>query len=181
MAKADYANARARYPSVTMGEPEWVEVFNRNEDVMWAIIGDIYDAVKTEEEKDAGIRRMGRRPARHSNSMAEVYATVFPNHYSMDPFSVAFTKLLDGRSQRQFAAKIPCNQGTISRLLSGQIDPDLVMLERVAAAAKVSPFFFVEFRAKWVARLVEEQLLNAPNMGVAAVKRVRAGRLTMDS
>lgn len=175
MAKANYERAKALYPSVNMGEHEWLAAFDRNPDIMWSIIGDVYDAVKTEEEKEAGIRRMGRRPARHPSSMADVYATVFPTVYSNDPFPEALHKLLNGRSQRAFAAKVPCNQGTVSRLLSGQIQPDIVMLERVAAAAKVAPYFFVEYRAQIIGRMVEKILLEQPNMSITAMKRVRAG------
>lgn len=176
MAKANFERAKAAYPSCSMGEQEWIAVFDRNPDIMWAIVGDIYDAVKTEQEKDAGIRRMGRRPARQATSMEEVFATVFPNQYSMDPFPTAFEKLLNGRSQRQFALKIPCNQGTISRLLSGQVQPDLIMLERIAEVAKVPAHYFVEYRALLIGQMVTRVLLEQPNMGVTAMKRVRAGR-----
>jgi hypothetical protein len=175
VAKANYERAKALYPSTAMGEAEWLQAFHRNPDIMWSIIGDVYDAVKTEEEKAAGIRRMGRRPARHGTSMEEVYATVFPTVYSSDPFPEALTKLLAGRSQRAFAAKIPCNQGTISRLLSGQLEPDIVMMERVAAAAKVAPYFFVEYRAQAIGQMVVKILMEQPNMSIQAMKRVRAG------
>ena len=175
MAKADYENAKRLYPSTSMGEKEWIGVFNRNEDIMWTIIGDVYDAVKTEEEKEAGIRRMGRRPARVATSMREVYATVFPVVYSSDPFTVAFEKLLNGRSQRAFAAKVPCNQGTISRLLSGQLTPDLTMLERIAAAGKVPPHFFLEYRAQLVGAMVTRILTEQPHMSITAMKRIRTG------
>lgn len=176
MAKADYERAKSQYPSTAMGEAEWVKVFDANPDIMWKIIGDIYDAVKTEQEKEAGIRRMGRRPARQGTSMEEVYRTIFPQQYSMEPFPVALAGLLKGRSQRQFAPKVPVNQATISRLLSGQLTPDMVMLERIALAAKVPPHYFVEYRALFVGSLITRVLTDQPNMGVSAVKRLRAAR-----
>lgn len=174
MVKADYGRAIELYPSTQMNDRGWKAAFDANEDIMWAIIGDIYDAVKTEEEKAAGIRRMGRRPARQGTSMDEVYKTIFPQQFTMDPFREAFEKLLKGRSQRQVAAKIPCDQATISRLLSGRLMPDLRMLERVADVCKVPPYFFVEYRALMVGQLVTQVLLEQPNMGVTAVKRLRA-------
>ena len=176
MAKADYERARELYPSVTMGESEWVEALDNNHDIMWAIIADVYDAVKTEEERDGGLRRLGRRPGRSSNSIAEVWDTVFPAQFSMDPFPLAFEKLLAGRSQHAFARKIPCNQGLVSRLLSGQVSPDLVLLQRVAAAAKVPPYYFVEFRSLWLGHLVTRVLEANPHLGVTAIKKVRATR-----
>lgn len=174
MAKANYDRAKELYPSVLMGEQEWLQAFHRNSDVMWAIIGDVYDAVKTEEEKAAGIRRMGRRPARHGTTMEEVYATVFPSVYCSDTFPTALTKLIAGRSQRSFASRIPCDQGTISRLLSGRLQPDVAMLERVAAAAKVPPYYFLEYRAQVIGQMVVKILTEQPHLGIAAMKRVRA-------
>lgn len=176
MVKANYARAKELYPSCGMGEAEWVAVFDAHPDIMWAIVGDIYDAVKTEQEKDAGIRRMGRRPARQADSMDEVYATVFPQQYNMDPFPMAFAQLLQGRSQRAVAQRIPCDQATISRLLSGKKIPDLAMLERIADACRVPPHYFVEYRALLIGGMVTRVLLDQPTMGVTAMKKVRGGR-----
>lgn len=174
MSKADYENAKNLYPSCGMNEADWIEAFNRNSDIMWAIVGDIYDAVKTEQEKDAGLRRMGRRPARHGSSMDEVYATVFPPRYTMDPFPLALEKLVDGRSQRQFAMRVPCDQGTLCRLLSGQAQPNLELMERIAVVAKVPAHYFVEYRALLIGNMVTRQLMEQPNIGITAIKRLRA-------
>lgn len=176
VSKADFAGVQDRYPSTKMGEKEWVEAFDRNPDMMWAIIGDVYDAVKVEQERDAGRVRIGRRPARAATSLDDVYATVFPAQYTMDPFTVALAKLMAGKSQRAFAPRIPCDQGTLSRLLSGRMVPDLIMLERISEAAKVSPYFFVEYRSMYVGQLITRVLTERPNMGVAAVKKLRASR-----
>lgn len=159
-----------------MGEAEWLAALNENDDIMWKIIGDIYDAVKTEEEKDAGIRRMGRRPARQGTSMDEVYATVFPQQYSTDPFGITFRRLMLGRSQTQVAMKIPCNQSTISKYLSGQRMPDVTTMERIAAAVKVPPHYFTEYRAMMLGQLITQILTEQPTMGITAMKRLRARR-----
>lgn len=176
IAKANYANAKNLYPSCQWGEAEWVVVFERNPEIMWAIIGDIYDAAKTEQERDAGIVRIGRRPARTGTNMDDVWQTVFPTQYSVDPFPEAFAKLINGRSQRTLARRIPCSQAAISRLLNGQSQPDLVMLERIAQACRVPPHFFVEYRAMLIGAMVTKVLTEQPNMGVTAMKRVRASR-----
>lgn len=115
---------------------------------------------------------MGRRPARKAVSLQEVYDTIFPPQHSMEPFPAAFAKLLNGRSQRSFAAKIPINQSALSRFLSGERKPDLLMLERIAAAAKVSPGYFVEYRAAYVGKLVERVLLAHPNVSIGAHRNV---------
>lgn len=176
MVRADFNKAKELYPSTQMGEAEWVEVFDRNPDIMWAIVADIYNVVKDQEDRDAGVRRVGRRPGRVASSMEDVFNTVFPQQYTTDPFPEAFRKLLGERSQRQFAMKIPCNQATVSRMLSGEVKPDLIMLERVAAAAKVNPAYFLEYRAMFIGQLVTQIFTERPHLGITAVKRVKAGR-----
>ena len=182
MAKADFEKAKILYPSTQMGEKEWVAFFNTPAGfaAMGAIIGDMYDEVKAEEEKEAGVKRMGRRPSRTA-SLAEVWETVFPAPYSMDPFPETLHKLLNGRSQRAFARKIPCNQSTLSRLLSGEWSPDITMLERIADAAKVSPAYFVEYRALFVGQLITTVLIKAPNLGITHLSRVNTGRATWEA
>lgn len=179
MAKADFAKAKELYPSTQMNEAEWLQVFDANPDVMWQILGDIYDIVKAEEEKERGIRSMGRRPARKGVSLQQLYATVFPPTYSNEPFAQALSSLMVGKSQRQFAMKVPCNQSTLSRMMSGQMQPDLLMLERIAAAAKVNPHYFMEWRAHYLGQLVTRILLERPNMSITALRNVRGARRSM--
>lgn len=180
MAKADFEKARRDFPSTQMGEPEWLAFFDTPEGSHAAgrILGDIFDAVKAEEEKAAGTHRMGRRPARTA-SLQDVYDTVFPAPYSMDPFPEAMIKLLNGRSHRQFAPKVPVHQTTMSRLMAGSLTPDLRMLERIALAAKVHPSFFVEYRAMFVGQLLTRIFISRPNMGVAAYREVKGGNNRM--
>jgi hypothetical protein len=176
VAKADFEKAKREFPSTAMGEPEWLAFFDTPEGrhAMGRIMGDIYDFVKAEEEKESGVRRMGRRPSRNG-SLQDVYDTIFPAPYSMDPFPQALEKLLAGRSHRQFAPKIPVHQTTLGRLMKGSLEPDLVMLERIAAAAKVSPSYFVEYRAHFVGQLLTRVFIERPNLGVKAFREVKMG------
>ena len=161
------------YPSTQLTEPGWLAFFDTPEGThaVGRILGDIYDAVKAEEEKEAGLQRMGRRP-RRDGSLAEVYATIFPQSYTMEPFTVALRDLLRGRSQRAFAPRVPMDQSTLSRLMAGSLQPDLVVLERIALAAKVHPGYFVEYRAQFVGKLMERIFTQQPNMGVKAFRQV---------
>lgn len=181
MAKADFEKAKREYPSTAMDEAGWMAFFDTpaGQHAMGRILGDIYDAVKAEEEKEAGIRRMGRRP-RRDGSLEDVWATVFPQPFTMDPFPTAMVKLLNGRSQRQFAPKVPVHQTTMSRLMAGTLKPDLHMLERIALAAKVHPSYFVEYRAMFVGQLMTRVFTENPNMGVSAFRQVRHGRTDGD-
>lgn len=174
MAKADFEKAKREFPSTQMGEAGWLAFFDTpaGRHAMGRILGDIYDVVKAQEEKEAGVHRMGRRPSR-TGSLQDVYDTVFPAPYSMDPFPEAMLKLLNGRSQRQFAPKVPVHQTTMSRLMKGELKPDLMMLERIAEAAKVAPAYFVEYRAMFVGQLLTRVLTDRPNMGIAAFREVK--------
>jgi transcriptional regulator with XRE-family HTH domain len=182
MAKADLEKAKQLYPSTQMGEKEWIAFFDTPAGfaAMGAIIGDIFDEVKAEEEKEAGVKRMGRRPSRTA-SLTEVWATVFPAPYSMDPFPETLAKLLNGRSQRAFAKRIPCNQSTLSRLLSGEWNPDITMLERIAEAARVSPAYFVEYRALFIGQVITKVLISSPNLGVTQMRLLRGARSEWDA
>jgi transcriptional regulator with XRE-family HTH domain len=97
-------------------------------------------------------------------------ATIFPDRYSMDPFPLAMEKLLAGRSQRAFAKKVPMHQMTLSRLMRGQYEPDLEMLERIAKAAKVTPAYFLEWRAEYISRVLSNVFRQRPNLSVAALQ-----------
>lgn len=183
MPKADFEGAKERFPSHRMAEPEWVAFFNTPAGfyAMGRIIADIYDEVKAEEDRENGVRQMGRRPNRPAVPLSEVYATVFPRPYSMDPFSVSMAKLLEGRSQRAFCRRVPIHQTTLSRFLTGSRTPDLDMLERLAAAAKVKPSYFVEWRAMYVGQLITTVLLDHPNVGIRAVNTLHSGRREWDT
>lgn len=182
MPKADLEGAKLRYPSWRMGEAEWVAFFNTSAGfhAMGRILGDIYDEVMAEEERESGMRQMGRRPNRRAVPLSEVYATVFPRPYSMDPFPVSMAKLLEGRSNRAFCQRVPINSGTLSRFMLGSRTPDLTMLERLAAAAKVKPSYFVEWRAMYVGQLIQTVLMDNPNIGISAVNTIHSARQDWD-
>ena len=174
MGKADFERAKDLYPSTTMGEAQWLAYFDTPEGqhAVGRILGDIFDAVKAEEEKAGGVHRMGRRPGR-TGSLQEVYDTVFPQIYSSEPFPVALAKLLNGRSARQIAPRVPIHQTTMSKLLRGEMQPDLQLMERIAHALKVQPAHFVEYRAMFVGQLLTQIFTDRPNMGVAAFREVK--------
>lgn len=176
MSKANFERAKELYPSVHMDDKEWLAVIDDNPDIMWKTFGDIYDVVKAEEDKERGIRSMGRRPARKGVSLDELFAVVLPPSYSNDPFPLALKNLIAARSQRQFAMKVPCNQSTLSRMLAGQMKPDLVMLERLAAAGKVHPAYFMEWRALYLGQVITQVFLLRPNMSIGTLRRFRDGR-----
>lgn len=173
MARADYASAKKRFPNIEAATSDnWVEFFDSPHGfgVLGKLMGDAYGTVKDEEERQAGTRRTGNRRAPRRASLDEVMATIFPDRYSMDPFPLAMEKLLAGRSQRAFAKKVPMHQMTLSRLMRGHYEPDLEMLERIAKAAKVTPAYFLEWRAEYISRVLANVFRQRPNLSVAALQ-----------
>jgi transcriptional regulator with XRE-family HTH domain len=184
MAKADLERARELYPSCAMGMDEWMAFFGSAAGLraMGRIIYDVYDEVVSREERENGKRRIGRRPAREATSLAKVMAVVRPEEFTNDPLPVALRKLLRGRSQRQFARRVPISQPYLNRLLSGaHTNYDLDLLESLADAAEVPPWHFAEWRARYIGQLIAETLASNPHMGITALRALRNVRRSYET
>lgn len=169
--RSDWASARARVPYASNGN--WALILEDNPEVLHRIIADAYDVVLREEERAAGVRRSGRRPKPSLVPLGDVVDKVFPQQYSHDPFPVALANLLEGHSQRAFAKRVPCHQATLSKLLNGQYEPDLPMMERIAEAAGEGPWYFLEWRAGYVGALVTDALTTSPSTAVQVIRGMR--------
>jgi transcriptional regulator with XRE-family HTH domain len=183
MAKADLDKARELFPSCGMGMDEWMSFFGTAAGLraMGRIIYDVYDEVVSREEREAGKRRIGRRPAREATSLAKVMAVVKPDEFSNDPLPVTLRRLLRGRSQTQFAAKVPISQPYLNRLLAGHHSYSLELLEALADAAEVHPWHFVEWRAQYIGELITDVLQEQPHLGITALRGLRNTRRAADT
>lgn len=174
MARADYVAAKQRFSSIEAATSDtWITFFDspRGFNILGKLMGDAYGTVKDEEERQAGARRTGAsRRAPRSASLDEVFEAIFPDRYSIEPFPVAMEKLLAGRSQRAFAKTAKVHQMTLSRLMRGQYEPDIEMLEKLAKAAKVSPAFFLEWRAQYISSVLKTVFLKKPNLSIGALQ-----------
>lgn len=169
--RADWRGARRTVPYVDADE--WADRMRENPEALLRLIADAYDFALREREAKAGVRRYGRRPKPDPVPLDEVYATAFPSQFSQLPFCGALERLMAGSSQRAFASRVPCHQATLSRLLTGRLVPDAAMMERLARAAGVQPWYFAEWRAQFVANVVETSLLSDPSMSITAIKGLR--------
>lgn len=168
-ATADWDKAKKLYPSTGDDEAAWAQVLSEQPDVMFSVIAYIVKVVKATE----GPRKTGRRPGITGLSFDETWDVLYPQRYTLEPITEALPKLMAGRSQRQIAPKVPCNQATLSRVLSGQVKPDLGLMRGLAAALKVPPTFFLEYRAMRLAEMVLSVLLSQPNMSVTLFKQLQ--------
>lgn len=178
MARADLEGARALYPSCEMGMGEWVTFFDSppGMQALGKILYDIYDEVKSAEERKAGMRRIGRRPGRAAVGLDEVMNIVLPTEFTNEPLHIALTKLIAGKSQRQFAYKVPISQAYLSRILSGERVPGLKQIEQIAVAAGVQPWYFAEWRARYLGDLIAEAMVRAPHLSITALRSLRESR-----
>lgn len=147
---------------------EWEQVLGQNPQMLWGVVADVVKAVKADE----GEKKTGRRPAARVHSIDELYAVLFPPAYTIRPFPEALNCALNGRSQRQIALYAGISQPTLSRLISGDKQPDLELIERLAAVLRVSPFWFSEYRALKLGQLLTDALLAAPALSAETVRRL---------
>jgi len=186
VAKANLGNAKELYPSCGMGLNDWLSFFNTPPGLQafGRILYDIYDEVKSQEEREAGIRRIGRRPARAAVPVDEVLGIIFPQEFSNEPMRTSLPKLMGKRSQRAFAAKVPMSQTHLSRILSGHREAgtelSIETIEGIARAAGVTPWFFPEWRAHYLGELVTQVLMESPHLAITVLKNLRTDRQRTD-
>lgn len=180
MARVNIENARRLYPSCSMGVEEWAAFFATpgGEAAFGKIIYDCVDEVKSQEEKNAGLKRIGRRPAREAMRYQEVMDLIFPQEFDNEPFREVLKKEIKNRglSQGQFAYKIPCNQSHLSRIISGEKALTIDFIERCAKVLNLRPWRFPEWRAMYLGQLVQEVLLESPHLSITLLKNTRKAR-----
>jgi hypothetical protein len=170
---ADFDNARSQFPSVKHGVDEWVRFFDDRPEVMLQILGDIYRETKAEEARESGKAPTGRRPKSINGNLDELHRMTTPQ-YSVDSFEVAVKELIGTRSLRAFAAKVPMNHHTLTRMMRGEVKLEMWRLEQIADAGKVNPAFFREYREMQLLEVIGRYFSLRPNVSIALTKRIRA-------
>lgn len=170
---ADFDNARSQFPSVKHGVDEWVRYFDDRPEVMLQILGDIYRETKAEEAREAGNAPTGRRPKSINGNLDELHRMVTPQ-YSVDPFEVAVKELIGRRSLRAFAAKVPMNHHTLTRMMRGEMKLEMWRLEQIAEAAKVQPGYFREYREMQLLEVIGRYFALRPNVSITLTKRIKS-------
>lgn len=169
---ADFDNARSQFPSVKHGVDEWVRFFDDRPEVMLQILGDIYRETKAEEARESGNAPTGRRPKSINGNLDELHRMVTPQ-YSVDCFEVAVKELIGTRSLRAFAAKVPMNHHTLTRMMRGEVKLEMWRLEQIADAGKVQPGYFREYREMQLLEVIGRYFQQRPNVSIALTKRIK--------
>lgn len=131
----------------------------------------VADVVKILQSQSSG-RVTGRRPAAQPVSWDELWATLFPRRFSVDPFPAALEELVGDEPKSAFARRVPCDQSTMSQLTKGSRTPSVQMMESLARAGGVTPAYFREWRAYRISTLLGEALAADPAASAAVVKNV---------
>lgn len=166
--KADYGHARTLFPRCAeITSEEWLRFLESEAGltVIAKLLGDAFQVVRDDEERMTGTRKPGRRPPRYA-SLEEVISTVFPQRASMESFSVALEKLMRGRSLRGFLTGSDVSSSMLHYVLKGKRPLTMPIIERIAEQAKVSPGYFVEYRAMFLGELVTVLLSERPRESI---------------
>ena len=152
----------------------WSDVFSRQPDVMYAMLGDLYTITKAHESPNV---RGGRR-ARVTGDLDELWDMLTPQ-FSVKPFGDALRDVMGNMSLRQFAAAIPMHHRSLARLMDGERqivnkhDPEGSMrqLERIAQVARVHPSYFNEWRRLWIFSTLDDVFAAHPNTSIGLIKK----------
>lgn len=177
MPRINVEAARELYPSCSMGVAEWNAFFQTpaGEQAFGRIVYDIYDELKSQEERNAGNRRIGRRPQRSAIPLDEVYGIIFPTEFDNQPMREQMRPHV--KNQRAFAKRANIGQSQLSRILSGHTtELSIEMMESIARACNVRPWRFPEWRAAYIGQLVQETMLASPHLGTRVLKGLRSRR-----
>lgn len=137
--------------------------------ILWTLVADL---VKAESARHSG-HKTGRRPNVSLTSIDELYDTLFPATYTLQPFPVAVDTLMrsKGVSTRALAAQIGASQALIAQLARGSKKPSVHWMQKIAAAFKVHPAWFVEYRTERCHELLVELLDANPELTVQVFRR----------
>ncbi len=176
MAKVNFEKAKEMYPSVNYGEEEWMAYFRlpAGNAAMAKILYDMLDEQLAAEEREAGFRRIGRRPSREAMPWADVQRRLFPAEFSNESYVEVIRRFWPkGKTQRQFVEKLPMTQSSLSRIMSGTWKPSRIDLEVIAEGLEIQPAVFREWRAMYLSEAVMAFCTQYPNQSIAAVKQIR--------
>jgi hypothetical protein len=164
--------AHDRYPAcVALDSDGWYRFLRDAPEAVWhSLVAELVKATVAVQEDQ---RRIGRRPKPTSGSIEDV-RRVLEVRYSELPFRDALAELVNGRSIRAFAGKVPVHPVHLARLLSGERSPSLATMAALARAGRVQPEFFLEYRIGVVQQAMADAMRARPALSISGYRRVAA-------
>lgn len=152
----------------TRDQDWWRQLLTERPDVMYRLLGDLYQA-------SASVR--GKDPSKLPT--VDDLRELVTQQYSNDPFPQALQMLLAGRSVRWLAQQMKIHHSLLTRMIRGErdivavTDPEgsMLRLEEIARVFKVHPSYFVEWRRLWIMSLMDEVFAVQPNLSIGVWKK----------
>lgn len=148
----------------TPTQSQWQSRFAEVPGALGAVLQEIFAVVDAES---APRDKRVKAPARE-RTIDEVNDLLWPR-FATVPFAEAIQPLLKP-SMRALADRAGMSPSTLTRLIAGELPLDRFRLERIAAAAKVAPGHFLEYRQLVVAEEVTRALATNPAAGISVYK-----------
>lgn len=162
--QANFERIKEVYPDVNF---DWNKSLGFESDVFVDLLSDV---IKAEGKRS----KPGKRPSLSRQVAESELARLSGEDYSEYEFQKAFQILTRGKSVRGIAHKVGIDKSQVHRLLTGAAKPSFEAMEKIAAAYKKHPSFFVEYRTYIVLMLIEQFMKGSPETATAwyvALKR----------
>lgn len=145
----------------------WKKVFVEDPEILGSIVNDILKL----NVPSRG--RPGKRPSLQEDQAREMFSTLMGENFTLEPFDIAFRRLVGDTSIRKVAASLGLDKMLIHRLLHGKQKPSLDHIEKVAAHYHKDPSYFVEWRSACILTYMHDLLEANPESTVKMFDRLR--------
>ena len=160
----NYKKIKKQYPSVD--QISWSDAVGRDIDAFASVLGDV---IKAEGKRS----RPGKRPSLSRSQAEEEFAKLSGANYSEVEFTQAFKALTRGRSVRGIANKVGISPSAVYKLQQGA-SPSFEQMEKIAAAYKKDPHYFLEYRVAYVLLVIESFLMDSPETATVWYSKLRS-------
>lgn len=158
---------KTMYPSTA--KLDWYEVFYQDPTILGKMVNDI---IKLDQVRTG---KPGKRPSLDEQGATERLRKLRDEDHTTRPLSEALKVLAGDRSIRSIATKIGLDKSYVHRLLKGDAEPSLEVIEKVAKAFNKHPSYFVEYRIGYIMAMLDYKLNQVPEMSVVFYNKL-AGR-----
>jgi transcriptional regulator with XRE-family HTH domain len=124
------------------------------------------------EQADPG--RSGPRPGPDYEEGLKTLRRITGEDYSTLPFHEAFGVLARGHSERHLAHKTNLSCSALRRYLTGQRQPGMAEMARIAKAFGKEPWYFTEYRLDFVITSIGHKLATAPEATIVLYRKLLA-------
>lgn len=142
----------------------WETYLAEHPDVLHRLLADVYQATYGSEKPP---------------TLDDLWALMAAPRFTTETFGNAVVDLLGARSVRWLAGQVGIAHQQLARYLSGQrpivsihdAKGSMRRIESVAAALKVHPSYFVEWRRLWIMSLLDSAFTAQPSLSVGIFRR----------